>query len=260
MKLKEEKPIRKKRLSTLRKTVVEVKQEIIDDNNQELSEKTSIQNKELDPEVEVTVFYKGFTFTNEPLVNASKLRNNLYNFLLSNTFKYITIVIFMVDIVTLASDNSEITEHYSRILEKIDFAVTWIFFAEILFRLIIFQPKKFFSNYFDILDLLIIVMNIGQIVWNYIHNVDNFYAPYDLGSGIQCLKILRIFRFLVGMSLWKRGAILFMEMIYSLYNTKEFICFFIAIMLNFVLLGRELFSYRVRFVNQDEIPKNMFFY
>lgn len=163
----------------------------------------------------------------------------------------------LLDIAVLASDNYKLSTEELANLEKVDFAITWIFFLEIISRLFIFGPKKFFKNYFDILDLIIIVVNVGMIIWNYIHEIDNFYSLYENAAAIKCLKMLRVFRFLVGMVVWKRGAILFMEMIYSLRGTKEFILFTLMIMVLFMLIGRELFAYKVTFVNFDQIPANM---
>ena len=200
---------------------------------------------------QVEVYYKGFTFEKEPLQNASKFRTFIYNFITSNFFQYVILLILLLNIVVLASDHSDISDQSLSQIMKIDFAITWIFAFEILLRLIIFMPKKFFTNYFDIMDLIIIVFNVGLIIWNYINEVDQFVSVYSSGAAINCLKFLRIFRFLVGMVIWKRGAILFMEMIYALYKTKEFLAFSSIVMLIFSLIGRELFAFRVIVQNEE---------
>lgn len=206
----------------------------------------------------VDVYYEKFTFDTTLLENASPIRSFIHNkILIAKWFQYLTILLLLLDISVLAADNYKLSEEGLANLERVDFAITWIFFIEIILRFVIFRPKKFFSNYFDILDLIIILLNVGMLIWNYIHNIDNFYSLYENAAAIKCLKMLRVFRFLVGMVVWKRGAILFMEMISSLKGTKEFVLFSLMVMVLFMLIGRELFAYRVTFVNFDQIPENL---
>ena len=230
-----------------------VNDKLITNENLELITQTNFHSHS----EEVNVYYPGFTFEKDPLKNASKLRNLLYNIISSSIFEYTILGILLLDIGVLAADNSNISTETLIALEKIDFAVTWIFAIEIFLRLMIDQPRKFVSNYFNLLDLIIIIMNVGFIVWNFSNDISNFSTLYSSGSAIKCLKLLRIFRFLVGMVLWKRGVILFMEMIYSIYHIKEFIAFCFIVMFIFALIGRELFAFRVRFINEDEIPENL---
>ena len=207
-----------------------------------LGEKTVIDKQ-------VEVHYSRFTFDK---MSAQK-ETMLEKIITSKYFEYVILVILIINIAALATDRSTISTNELRNINKIDFAITWIFAVEILLRLMVFRPKNYFHNYFNIMDLVIILLNVGLIINNYIYDVDQFVSLYSSGSAIKCLKFLRIFRFLVGMVLWRRGAILFMEMIYSIFHIREFIAFCAIVMLIFAIIGRELFAYRVEFhVSEQE--------
>lgn len=197
---------------------------------------------------QVEVHYSRFTFDKMTVQKETML----YKIITSKYFEYVILGILIINIVALATDRSTISTNELSKINKIDFAITWIFLVEILLRLIVFMPKNYFSNYFNIMDLVIILLNVGLIINNYIYDVDQFLSVYSSGSAIKCLKFLRIFRFLVGMVIWRRGAILFMEMIYSIFHIKEFIAFCAIVMLIFAIIGRELFAYRVEFHESEQ--------
>lgn len=129
--------------------------------------------------------------------------------------------------------------------------------VEVSLRIIIQNPKIFWSNYFNRLDLIIILCNLIALIEIGSQGDDVFKQKVGFYIIVNCMKFLRIFRFLVGYKFWLRGSILFMEMFSSLVHIKEFVIIVFLIILVTSLMGVELFSYKIRYVNDEYIPQNL---
>lgn len=203
--------------------------------------------------------YPNFTIDYKPHSSPMKIFSIISNIIISKHFNIFILLCLVLNIIIFAMDRVGISTKESFYLEILNLACTIIFFIEISVRFIVLGPKEFWKNHFDKLDLIIILLNMTDILYIALSGADILAFSTSLTgiSLIKCFKTLRIFRFLVGLKYWKRGSILFIEMINALAKTKEFI--FLIIILIFVgsLLGMQLFAYRIRYINENEIPEEI---
>jgi len=224
-------------------------------------QKTSKKNKRMTLSLKTvpnfSFDYPNFTIKYKLNPSAGIITSYLNKFFNSMKFNVFILLCLLVNIVIFAMDRASISSTESFYLEIINFVCTIIFFIEIMVRLILLSPKKFWTNHFDKLDVIIIMMNMGDII--YLAGTGNEFFRFhtSFSSVIKCLKTLRIFRFLVGLKFWKRGSVLFIEMIYALVNTKEFIVLIVILITVGSLIGMESFAYRIRYIGEDEIPEEL---
>lgn len=201
--------------------------------------------------------YHNFTIDYKMKAATGKLFSIIISVMNSKKFNLFICICLLINIIVLAMDRAYISEEDLYYLEIINFVCTLIFFFEIAARMAILGLRNFWKNHFDKLDLIIILLNMGDIIFLAVSGNDFFLYHTSYSSVIKCLKTLRIFRFIAGLKYWKRGTILFIEMVYALAQTKEFVVLIIILVFIGSLSGMELFAYKIRFTSNDKIPTNL---
>lgn len=161
---------------------------------------------------------------------------------------FIFLIVFADGIIlSLMRRNMKQTEvHYYEIFENI---LIIIFVGEFVFRVSTNGLKKFWSNFFNKIDTVIISINAIFLIYAYI--TKEYLYNSNAGYVALSLKTLRVFRFIVGMNWWAEGSMLFIEMIQSIKKTLSFIIIIFIALIIATFIAMELFAYRVK---AHEIP------
>lgn len=202
-------------------------------------------------------YYPKLTIQYDEKSFPSQIASFLFKLINSRCSNALIFVFLLINVVTLAIDRKNISEQELYRLHLIDFICTIVFLIEIILRLSSLGVKKFVHNYFDQLDLIIILLNIIDILYLVSATNDLFTNYTSFSLVVRCLKILRVFRFISGLKYWQRGSVLFNEMIYALAHTKEFIFLIVIFLIIVSLIGVQLFANRIRFTSNDEIPEKL---
>ena len=180
-----------------------------------------------------------------------------YQILNSRTFNNIILLCLILNITTIAMERVDMSDSEKFKMNMINFSCTIVFFIEIMLRFFILGPKKFWWNHFDKIDFIIIWLNMFDVIYLSVNGNDIFRNESSLTSIIKCLKTFRTIRFLVGLQYWHRGSVLFIEMVNALVKTKEFVILVLISIFVGALMGMEFFSYRIRYINEDEIAEDL---
>lgn len=206
---------------------------------------------------EINFNYPHFTIDYQIDPGTNLLISCIHNFINSPFMTVLILLCLIVNIVSIALERVDMSDTEKTITNIINFSCTILFFVEITTRLLALGPKKYWDNHFDKMDIVIIWMNMADVIYLASTGQDLIHYESSYTSIIKCLKTLRLFRFLVGMQYWRRGSILFIEMIRALVKTKEFIVLIVISIFVGALMGMEFFAYRVRYVGEDEIPEEL---
>ena len=159
-----------------------------------------------------------------------------------NTFIF---VLVLFNTIILCLDHYGISEKSWRILQIMDYVCTIGFFIEVIIKIVLVRPRKYFAGNFEKLDCLIIFLNFGQFVFEVYES--KMYL-YDRGrfEGLKALKILRIFKFVVERNFWASASTLFVEMIIAIFNVRHFIAILSIFLVVTSVMARELMAYKVQ--------------
>ena len=135
---------------------------------------------------------------------------------------------------------------YYEIAENI---LIFIYLGESIIRIMSNGFKKYWSNFFNKIDTIIICLNVFFLFHSY--STKTYLYESDSGYVVLSLKTLRVFRFIVGMNWWAEGAMLFIEMIHNLKKMLSFIVIIFIILIIMTFIAMQLFAYRVSKTNVE---------
>lgn len=189
--------------------------------------------------------------TQRKLQVSNKFRDFLFDILESSNFRRVISFFLIIDFISLSMDRFPISSFELTIIYHLDFAVFWIFFMEILLRILIYGPKLFFQSMFNIYDFIIMIANLIE----YIYEATVFPNPiYGLetqtGPIFRIMKLLRIYRLLYYSNFFKKISLLTKALFKTLDKIKYFMLFVVFLTVTCALIGQELFAYRVH-VKED---------
>jgi len=191
-----------------------------------------------------------------------KLRGKLVYFFHYNDY-WLTFLhsIILINIIILSLDRYPIDESMSETLELLDFLIFIIYFFEICLKLIVFGPLLYFKSGFNIIDFIIVVLNALEYIYQAVKLNDETQIPHDFmqflttnslfGNFIKTIKVIRLFRSMFYSELFRTFALLLNGLVGSLYQLKYFSVILIALTLLISLIGKEIFAYRIKFIEED---------
>ena len=189
---------------------------------------------------------------------SNKLQRLFVGIIRNNLFQSIIFCSILFNIIILMADSSSLTKQKIIKLEKINFSLTLIFFAEILAKIFALGFRNFFINVFDKLDFIILFSNIAEIFYEIIVGINIFYPKTPFSPIVQALKLLRIIRYFIDFKIWENAAL----MLFGIARTLKKISYFILIILLFILattiIGIEIFAFKIRFDDNNKVPKKLY--
>ena len=157
-------------------------------------------------------------------------------------FRLFSFILIIINDIVLCIDNSNLSHLSQKWLIQMDFALLFLFYIEIVIRLV--NQKRFFSKFLNIFDFCLLAMNIAMQIYLLITNCN--YLQNNCQSKIyviiRSLHVLRIFRILVS-SYWKNISVLIIECLKIFWKMTDLWVTAIIFFTIFSLIGRDLFSF-----------------
>lgn len=174
----------------------------------------------------------------------------------SQYFRIIMAVFLIIDFTFLSLDRYPITLKETKMIYLIDFGIFWLFFVEILLRIMAYGPKLYFLSIFNCYDFLIILLNLNQYIYELIMSSNGIYSlNTQTGPIFRILKLFRVYRILFYSNFFKKISLLTKALFKTLDKIKYFMLFVILLTVTSALIGRELFAYRI-LVLEDGISQS----
>lgn len=190
-----------------------------------------------------------------------KLRAKLAYFFHYNEYwlSFLHLIIFL-NIIVLALDRYPIDYKTKETIQLLDFIIFLIYFIEICLKLIVFGPFLYFKSGFNIIDFMIVLLNTLQYIYEAVLmneevQIENTFSHFltmetILGNLVKTSKVLRIIRS-VYYSSFRSFAVLLNGLVGSLAQLKYFGLVLMTFAVIASLIGKRLFSYRIRFLEED---------
>lgn len=121
----------------------------------------------------------------------------------------------------------------------------FVFLMEMFIKMIGYGFMIYFENSFNQFDFVVIVISTIEILINFI-NMGNVSL-----SAIRALRIFRLLRMFKLAKTWKSFNELLSLLSLTLRKVMYLTCILLLFWLTFAILGKELFSYRMAFNEND---------
>ncbi|RYY35425.1 ion transporter, partial [archaeon] len=166
------------------------------------------------------------------------------HFIASGTFGLVMLVLIVMNTVMLSLDSYPSDEALSARSEVINFVLTVIFAAEMLFKLIVMGRVRYFRDKFNRFDVLIVLLSV----------VDLAIAPPSFithvvvrSSGVLALRTLRLSRIFKLARSWTSLRVLLRTLKDAINDVAYFAILLVLYMFIFSLFGMQIFANRFRF-------------
>lgn len=135
-------------------------------------------------------------FTYQDPLELRARRNCFFNFfykiVMSGTFQvFITLCIF-ANTILLALDRHPISDEEFNDLEIANRVLTWIFFTEMVFKLIGMGIKGYIRDKFNLFDCIIVIISVVEELMSFL-NIDGLGSGGAI-SAFRGVRLLRVFK------------------------------------------------------------------
>jgi hypothetical protein len=117
--------------------------------------------------------------------------------------------------------------------------LTYFFIFELVVKMCIMAPSKYFNDYFNCFDFFIVFVSIVEMIMKAMGNAG--------GGGISALRAFRIFRVFKAATQFKQFQILLATMLKSLLGVSNVAILLLLFILIYGLIGMQFFANRMRF-------------
>jgi len=161
--------------------------------------------------------------------------------------------VIILNVVILSMDKYPIPKKQFEMLNEIDYIIFFFYFAEMMLKIFAYGPVIYFKSPFNFLDFLIISLNAV---------FETYVKFYDFPgiSDIRNLKVLRIFRTIYYSGIYQSFSVLIKGLVFGLSKLRYIIIIISLLTMVVSLIGKEIFSYKIRFKDPDSLdsPKDMY--
>ena len=169
-----------------------------------------------------------------------------YQICVSNGFNFAMVAAIVFNTGLLSLDRYPISFELASTYESINEALSWIFFGEMLVKVIGLGPRVYVQDSFNVFDGVVVLISIVEIAIK--------RAGVSLGgggafSGLRAIRLLRVFKLARS---WTSFRELLAKMIVTLGDISHFSVLMLLFMFIQTLLGMELFAFKVKFNNSDK--------
>lgn len=189
----------------------------------------------------------------EKIQKSNRFKYYIINHIEGAVFRRFLLLIVLFDFIVLCMDRYPMSLSEIKFIYFSDFIVFWIFFLELLVRIIVYGPQLYFMSLFNLFDFLIVFSNLNQYIYEFVTETSYLYnTEPSTGSAFRILKLFRIFRLLYYENYFEKLNLLTKALFKTLHKIKYFLAFTLIIAITYALIGRELFAYRFK-INSNGI-------
>ena len=152
----------------------------------------------------------------------------------------------ILNTICLALDRYPISDEEISVLEILNLIWFSVFLLEMIVKLVILTPKGYARDSFNLFDGFIVVMSVVDVSLT-------FSGSGGGGGAISAMRGFRLLRIFKLAKSWKKFQDLLKTIAKSLVDISAFSVLLFLFMFTYTLLGMELFAYRVKFNENDEL-------
>jgi hypothetical protein len=131
-------------------------------------------------------------------------------------------------------------------LEFLNSILSWVFFAEMVIKMIGLGIKDYARDDFNLFDCAVVVTSIIDLI------IGMIGSAFNGGGAISALRAVRLLRVFKLARSWTSFRELLSKMIITLKDIRNFSVLMLLFMFIYTLLGMELYAYRVMFSNENK--------
>jgi voltage-dependent calcium channel L type alpha-1D len=176
--------------------------------------------------------------------NSNKVIKFFFLVCTHNAFNICLTACIILNTALLAMDRYPIELSRQDFLESMNGILSWVFFCEMVIKLIGLGIKEYAADSFNLFDCTVVVISIIDLV------ITKVGAEFD-GSAISALRAVRLLRVFKLARSWTSFRLLLEKMIITIKDIRNFSVLMFLFMFIYTLLGMELYGYKVLFINED---------
>jgi voltage-dependent calcium channel L type alpha-1D len=123
--------------------------------------------------------------------------------------------------------------------------LSWVFFAEMVIKLIGLGIKDYSADSFNLFDCTVVVISIIDLV------IAKVGVEFNGGGAISALRAVRLLRVFKLARSWTSFRQLLEKIVITLKDIRNFSVLMLLFMFIYTLLGMELYAYKVIYNNED---------
>ena len=203
------------------------------------------------------VYEKNKTLLSTKETIGVKIIDFFNKFATSSLFNISSLLIIISNFGILVVESDESSEKKMEILGKVNVSLTFLLLVEIIIKIIAFGLKNYLKHPLDQIDVFILVLNLIEVIYDFAVEDNPFIPTNGFSPFVQSLKIIRIFRFFIQIPFLSNGAMLLLVIIRTFKKMLSWMLIIFLFILAATIVGMEMFAYRIRFVDGDQVPKDL---
>ena len=182
-------------------------------------------------------------------VKNNKFFRFFYKLCTHGAFDFVIMMMIIANTIVLALDRHPIDPTDESNNELANNILSWCFFTEMIIKLIGLGFKGYASDRFNLFDCFIVLVSLAENILEWT------LAGGSVGTGgaISAFRGFRLFRVFKLARSWKKFRDLIFKIGKTLKDVSNFSVLLILFMFTYTLLGMELFAYKVRFDENNQI-------
>ncbi|PCI31095.1 hypothetical protein COB52_00365 [Candidatus Kaiserbacteria bacterium] len=153
--------------------------------------------------------------------------------------------------VTLALDRYPIDPDEYKMMETLNEVFSWLFFSEMVIKLVGLGFKGYARDKFNLFDCLIVLVSTVEIVISWADP-----SGGGAGGAISAFRGVRLLRVFKLARSWKSFQEILVKIGNSLKDISNFSVLLFLFIFIYALLGMELFAYRIKFDENGNVDPN----
>ena len=168
----------------------------------------------------------------------------VHDFVTSVSFNFFIFILIVGNTITLAAYSYDQSEMQEKVLELFNEFFTWIFFLEMILKLIGLGWSNYKQDPYNLFDAVIVIISIVDWTLSRIPGL-------DAGSALNAFRALRLLRMMKLSKSWHSLAEILRKTLKSLADISNFSMLLFLFMYIFALLGMELFA-NITMIDEDD--------
>lgn len=124
---------------------------------------------------------------------ANKIQYMFYKVALSGLFAFSVMMLIVINTIVLSLDRYPIDSDTSDTYNNINTVLTWMFFGEMIIKIIGMGPKMYCKDKFNLFDGFITLLTIAENIID-LSSMDSSITSGGAISGFRAIRLFRIFK------------------------------------------------------------------
>ena len=153
------------------------------------------------------------------------------------TFNFLIYCFILGNTITLALYRYDESERQTEVLYLLNIIFVWVFFLEMVFKLIGLGIKNYCRDKFNIFDGIIVIVSLIDFTLDWTMEMENSNGIMSAFRALRLLRVVKLARH------WKAFQEILKTMISSMVDIANFSLLLLLMIFIFALLGMELFAF-----------------